>query len=109
MEFVLEILFEIIIEGCLEVWSEKKVPMPLRILGALLFLVFYLGISGVLIYIGYEAMMSGEPVVAFLFYAVGFGLLIGVLYMIRKKFKEKSKQQEEETNGTEISKGKTTE
>lgn len=92
MEFIMELIFDIVIEGSMEISSEKKVPMPFRILAALLFLAFYLGVAGVLIYIGYDAMESQNPGAAVLFYAVGFGVLIGVFCMIRKTFKEKSKE-----------------
>lgn len=94
MEFILELIFEIVVEGCLEVWSEKKVPMPLRILSALIFLAIYLGFAGLLIYIGYDAMINKNWGAAILFFVVGFGVLIGVFYMMRKKFKEKRKEKE---------------
>lgn len=109
MEFVLELIFEIVIEGCLEVWSEKKVPMPIRILCAFVFMAIYLGFSGALIYIGYDAMVGGNWGAAILFYVVGFGLLIGVFYILTKKFKEKHKEKEEQENETKISEGQTTE
>ncbi len=32
MEFILELLFDIIVEGSFELGSEKKVPIPLRII-----------------------------------------------------------------------------
>lgn len=89
MEFVIELIFEIIIEGSMEIWSEKKLPMPLRILAAIIFLVFYLGFVGVFLFMGYNAMIDHDIVAAVLFFAVGFGILIAVIYLIRKKFNEK--------------------
>lgn len=52
MEIILEVLFELIVEGSVEALGDKKVPVPIRILAAA-FLVLLLGaVVGALIYIG---------------------------------------------------------
>ena len=42
MEILFEFLFEIIIEGSIELGSEKKVPIPLRILAVFIVLAVFL-------------------------------------------------------------------
>lgn len=37
MELIYEILFELIFDGNLEIGTSKKVPMPVRILAAIVF------------------------------------------------------------------------
>jgi hypothetical protein len=52
MELILEILFDLIVEGSVEAVGEKKVPLVLRILAALVLIVVFGGLVGVLLYIG---------------------------------------------------------
>ena len=52
MELILEILFELIVEGSVEALGEKKVPLVLRILAALILIVVFGGLVGVLLYFG---------------------------------------------------------
>ena len=52
MELILEILFDLIVEGSLEAVGEKKVPLVLRILAAAVLLVVFGGLVGVLLYLG---------------------------------------------------------
>lgn len=56
-EIVFEILFELIFDGSLEIGTSKKVPMPVRILAAIVFLIFAGGILTLLFFscIGYYA------------------------------------------------------
>lgn len=52
LDFLLEFLLEIILNGALESVSEKKVPMFVRVMTAILLLGFYIGLGALLIYIG---------------------------------------------------------
>ena len=52
MEFLLELLFDIIVEGSIELGSQKAVPMPLRILAAFIVLVVFFGMGGMFVYMG---------------------------------------------------------
>lgn len=51
MDFVFELLFEIILEGCIELTGEKKVPLPLRILCAIFLVAIYGGLIGILLFV----------------------------------------------------------
>lgn len=52
MDFLLELVFEIILEGAIEAASDTKVPMPIRILLATVLLGLYLGLVVLIVYIG---------------------------------------------------------
>ena len=54
MEIILDILFELIIEGSIGAVGDKKVPLLLRILAAVILVVVFGGLVGVLIYIGID-------------------------------------------------------
>lgn len=52
MDFILELVMTIIFEGAVEAVTEKRVPMLIRVLLAILLLSFYLGLVGMFIYLG---------------------------------------------------------
>jgi hypothetical protein len=54
MEFIFGILFELIIEGSIGAVGDKKVPLVLRILAAVILIVVFGGLVGILIYIGID-------------------------------------------------------
>ena len=91
MEFLLELLFEIIIEGSIELGSEKTVPMPLRILAAVIALTVFFGMGGLFIYMGYEATLGGDKTAAIAF-AVGTLLVLGGIFVIVKMFRKKKEK-----------------
>ncbi len=81
MDIVLEILFEIILDGSLELIGTKKVPLLIRILAALVLLVVY----GGLFVLGIQLLVSGiqkkEWILCIvsaiiLLIVVGFGVMI---------------------------------
>lgn len=93
MEFILELLFEIIVEGCIELGSEKKVPMPLRITVAIVVFTVYLGLGGFFLYTAYTEMQGAVKI---FMYALGFFILGGGVYLIYKMFKKKKELQEDD-------------
>ncbi len=86
MEFVFELLFEIIIEGTLDLGTSRKVPMAFRILALIAFLVLYVGIAGLLLFYGVDAFRSNDVFGGCLCVLVGLGIVIGCIYMIIKRF-----------------------
>ena len=52
MEFIMEIILDLILEGSVEAASSKKVPLPVRILASVILLAVYGGLIGFLVYIG---------------------------------------------------------
>lgn len=89
MEFLLDLLFDIILEGSIEIGSEKKVPLFLRILVGGIVLAIFLGLSGMLIYAGYEMLLMDSKVGAIIFFGVGVFLMLGGTLLIRKMFYKK--------------------
>ena len=89
MEFLLELLFDIILEGSIEVGSGKKVPFIIRILAGGIVLAIFLGLSGVLIYAGYEMFLMDSKVGATIFFGMGMFLILGGTLSIRKMFCKK--------------------
>ena len=54
MEIILDILFDLIVEGSIGAVGDKKVPLALRILAAVFLTVIFGGLVGVLVYIGID-------------------------------------------------------
>ncbi|MBP5606776.1 MAG: hypothetical protein J6X66_00715 [Lachnospiraceae bacterium] len=52
MEIILEILFELIVEGSFGAVGDKKVPVPIRILAAVFLVLLFGAVVGALVYIG---------------------------------------------------------
>ena len=52
MEIIMEFLFELIVEGSLEASSDKKVPLPIRIIAAIILIAVYGGLIGFCFYSG---------------------------------------------------------
>jgi len=89
MEILFELLFDIILEGSFEVGTSRKVPMPLRILALLVFFGICGGILAVLFLAGYVVLQDGKTIGAIILFAIDVALLIGFIYGIKKKIKEK--------------------
>lgn len=95
MEFLVELLFEIILEGTIAIGSEKKVPMPLRILCLIVEWIIFFGLGGFFIYMGYESILQNDTVVAFLLLGVGGFMVIGGIFIAYKMFKKKHENEDE--------------
>lgn len=54
MEIILDILFDLIVEGSIGAVGDKKVPLALRILAVVFLTVIFGGLVGVLVYIGID-------------------------------------------------------
>lgn len=69
MEIIFEIIFEIIVDGSLNAVSDKKIPLILRILSAIVLLTVYGGLVGLCLFWGIQNKSA-------ILIAVGLGLLI---------------------------------
>ena len=95
MEFILELLFEIILEGSLMIGTgdldaetEKKIPMPIRILALLISVGIYGGLIVLFFMLGLDAMET-KPAFGWLFVIVAVVFAVLVVYVIRKKWRER--------------------
>lgn len=97
MEFIFELLFDIIVEGAVEITSHKKVPMPLRILAFIICFAIFGGLTAVLFVVAYGFWLDKNIGAAIAFLVIGIILFIGFIYMLRKTYKEHNKELEDET------------
>ena len=81
MELILEILFDLIVEGSLESVGEKKVPLVLRILAAAVLIVVFGGLVGALLYIG---ISEKNWIVAVLGVVIALMIGLAVLRTVKK-------------------------
>lgn len=89
VEFILDIVFDIILEGSVQLTTAKKVPMLLRILAFLVVLALYFGVSGFFFYIGYN---EAETIGSLLCYGVGVVILIAGIYQTYKMYKQRKEE-----------------
>ena len=84
----LELLFEIIVDGSIELLESKKAPLSLRIFAGFVCLGF-VGIVVAAIYSNsYDALISDNTSTAITFYIVGSAIVMIFFYLIYKQFKE---------------------
>lgn len=87
LAFIFDVVTDILFEGTVK---NMKIPTILRILFVFLIFLVYLGISGVLLFLGYNAYMDGDILMAIIFGGIGFFVLIGAVVETRnvEKIKE---------------------
>lgn len=89
MELLIEFLFDIVFEGCILIGSEKKVPMPIRILCLVIVWTLFFGLGGLFVYMGYDALLQNDTVAAVLLLGVGVAIIIGGIFIAVKMFRKK--------------------
>ena len=52
MEFIFDLIFDLIIDGSFEAATDKKVPMAVRVISAIILIGFFVGIIGFCIFLG---------------------------------------------------------
>lgn len=81
MDLLFEIIVEIIFEGAIEATTEKRVPMPIRILLATVLLVFFGGICGALLWVG---ISDKNWIILIISIILIIALISGVIYKVCK-------------------------
>lgn len=94
MEFIVELLVEIVLEGTIALGSEKKVPMPIRILCLIVTWIIFLGIGGLFVYMGYESLLDNDTMGYFIL-GVGILMIFGGIFIAYKMFKKKREREDE--------------
>lgn len=88
LEFVLDLIFDILFEGSAYVLESKKLlPTPIRIIASIIVVLLYLGISGVCVYIGVSSWLESQILAAVLFWGLALFFIIGGFYQTRKHYK----------------------
>ena len=87
LEFILDIIFDIIVEGSSILISEVKVPMFIRVIAGIFVIGLYLGVAALLIYIGYSALVDEDYLAAGILLGGALLVLIAGFFQIRKELK----------------------
>lgn len=106
MDFIFELLFEIIVEGSVELSTHKKVPMPLRILAFAVCMGVFLLISGIILLMAFDALDANNIGATVMLFIIGIALIIGFFYMIRKTYNENNKEKNDNVDDTNICEAK---
>ena len=95
IEFIVEVVLDIVFEGSMEIFSNKKMPKWLRIFVFLLLSVLFFGIVGIFLYIAYEASQEGDMIAALVAFvlaiAVGTFFIAGFIRKYRNRNKRNEK------------------
>ena len=85
MDFIIELVLTIILEGTMEAVGEKRLPMYVRVIAALLLFVLYFGLGGLLMYEGIKNR-NGLIIGIAVFVLVIFACAVVSKYREIKKF-----------------------
>ncbi len=88
MEISFEIIFEIIFEGTIELARSKKVPMPIRILAAILVLGVLLGLEALFIIIAINAWKNSNTAGCIVMSLFAIAWLILIVCKTAKEYKK---------------------
>lgn len=91
MDFIIEILLELIFEGGMELSTSKKVPKWLRIILSSIIILFMLTITIGLVLIGI-LLIKTDLLPSIFFIVIGFVLLIGTILKIKKLYFQKTRK-----------------
>lgn len=89
MEFLLELLFEIILEGTLELGTSRRVPVVIWILALLLILALFGGVAILIVIAGIHVLKQGDTLVGVLLLAAALLMALGSIYMVVKKIRRR--------------------
>ena len=96
MEFLFELLMDIIFEGVVQIGSSKKVPMPLRVLATIISVAIFVGLALFFFVCGIGFANEGNIGAACLFIGAGLLVFIGFIYMSRKAYKENNNDDDDD-------------
>ena len=91
MEFLFELLAEIVIEGSIELGTSRKVPWILRILLLLLVGGVYILLLVAITSVGIDCLERGDTSAAVIILAVDVLIAAAVIYMFVKSYKKNRK------------------
>ena len=82
MEFLFEFIFEIIVEGAIGAVSEKRVPMPIRIIAAVFVAALFGGVLFLIIFTGVLCLRGEDkqPAVAVLMFLIAAVFVAGMTF-----------------------------
>lgn len=90
LEFVLDLVFDIILEGSSVLISKTKIPIFIRVIAFIIIIGLYLAVAGLLIYIGYSAMLDKDYIAMLLLFGGALFVLICGFFQIRKELSKRN-------------------
>lgn len=88
MEFIYELLFEVIVEGTLDIGTSRKIPVFFRILALIGFLAIYVGTTCLLLIYGVDALRSNDLFGGCLCILTAMVVLLGCIFLTVKKLRK---------------------
>lgn len=96
IEFIVEVIFDILLEGSMEFFSDRKMPKWLRIVVLFVLLVVFCGIVGIFLYIAYEASQENDMVAAGVSFAIAIAVAVFFVVGFICKYRERNKRKKDE-------------
>ena len=94
MEFIIEFLFEVFLEGSIEIGSERSFPLPVRILCLFIVFALFFLLGSSLIYSGYELLLQNDIVFGVISAVIGCIVIIFGIFVAVKMFRKKKNRRE---------------
>lgn len=95
MDVIFEFLFEIIFEGVIELAKSRRIPLPFRILAAVIIIALYGGIIFLIVWAGigcfYSTDINGGKTLGVLLFIVAAGLTGAVIWQFIKVLRRHDK------------------
>lgn len=89
MDMILEVIFDLVAEGIMEVLSSRKVPMAIRIVLGVIVGAFVLLISFGMLFFGVSELFKGEIAIGILFLLLGLFFLVMFIFKGIRLFRKK--------------------
>lgn len=89
MEFLLEFLFDLVLEGSIEIGMSRKVPLPFRILALTLLVLVYGAFIVLLVIVAVTMWQEGSTVGSILVICIDVIFAVMVVLAVRKKYRER--------------------
>lgn len=89
MEFLLDFLFELVLEGSIEIGTSRKVPLLLRILALTLLVLVYGAFVVLLVVVAVAMWQEGATVGSILVIFIDVFFAGMIVLTVRKKFRER--------------------
>ncbi len=94
MNFIVELILELLFDGIIEIGTTHKLPLLRRIFFILFVVVIYGALIGVVAMIGMNAWQSGDLPSAIMLFVVDIAILLLAVYLIRKMYLKNSEKKE---------------
>ena len=87
MDFILELVLSLLVEGSFELTKSRKIPKIIRVALAVFLIGFYGALVGLMIVIGVK-MLNRDIKVSIVFFAVALFLIVSIAVILRRNYKK---------------------